>query len=331
MREAKLRQHTWDRRFSYSVIKHQHKAEPFAKALRKAGVFQNNYGYGDVTLLDKDWASVVTKKMHPIGERQHNRGSVVVLYPHSAVLPWWYDGIFEPQEFVACLFVVAEGQKEGTKLFYNKRVETCGWPWSPQKDFSLPSGESVLFAPIHPSKKDLRVEAIEANASIQEELLKMNAKVTCRYIGELEHQGIEYTDKWIWVKGGPDGSYSDIDRADVVIAEGTFMYLSVARGKPTIGINQHLPMRSNARELDAERPHNWHKYGDDIAYPINYSEGNLKRLIDWATKEEQTEWRRRFIGKSLEPRQFTRTIIDIYKEETKRRGIQIKRSVPNRV
>lgn len=128
-----------------------------------------------------------------------------------------------------------------------------------------------------------------------------------RYINELEKQGLRPYHRFTWVEGKPDGKTTEIDQADVVIGEGTFMYLSVARGKPTIGINQHLPVRAN-KNCDRYTPHNWEKYGPGIAYPINFGEAPLLDLIELSMSGEQSEWRERMIGNSLDGKKFSKLV-----------------------
>lgn len=175
----------------------------------------------------------------------------------------------------------------------------------------------VLFAPIHPAGGRLRPEALKANKDIFKELKHvqraMDLEVTVRYIDDLDKQGLRPYSAFTWIEGAPDGSTKEIDEADVVIAEGTMMYLAVARGKPTIGINQHLPCRAN-KNCEKYTPHNWDRYGPEIAYPINYQQGRLGELIELAAAEEQAEWRERCIGESMDPYKFSATVEEIWRE-----------------
>jgi hypothetical protein len=297
-------------KFKFFLRNHQHKGTPFEKALQSAGFVKSKYPH--IGLFDKDWQNITYGTENRKAREIYECGAVIVVYPHCFSPPWWYDGMLPVRDFTSCIMVVGKGQKEATEIFVDRRVEITGWPWCPQKAFEPTNGEKILFAPTHPAGENLREEAAEANARIQEELLNLNLDVTCRHIGELEHQGLKYTDKWTWVRGQPDGSFRDIDDADLVIAEGTFMYISIARGKPTIGVNQHLPIRSNVPGKSI-LPANWDLYGDDLAYPLNYGERSLYDLMDMA-QTEQSEWRERFIGRDMDGGEFAELIVNLYKE-----------------
>jgi hypothetical protein len=91
------------------------------------------------------------------------------------------------------------------------------------------------------------------------------------------------------------------------------MYLAVARGKPVIGINQHLAMRPNT--LEGYIPHNWDKYGPDIAYPINFGDAPLVELFDRALVE-QTKWKRDFIGSEFDPAKFAKKVENAWKKDS---------------
>jgi hypothetical protein len=303
---------------NFYVFNYQHKGKPYFNALRSRG-HKPIARIADVSLFDRD--IYITAPSHTVAhvQQQIDRGSKIIIYPHSALPPWWYDGLVDVKDYLAAVIVIGEGQKEAMKIIApNTKTIVCGWPWCTQKPFSAPDKvKRVLFAPIHPSGGRLRPEALQANKQIFRELKHvqraMDLEVTVRYIHDLDKQGLKPYGKFRWIKGATDGNTKDIDEADVVIAEGTMMYLAVARGKPTIGINQHLPARAN-KNSDKYTPHNWDKYGPDIAYPINYQEGRLGELIEQAAAGEQTEWRERLIGESLDPFKFSALIEEIWRE-----------------
>jgi hypothetical protein len=303
----------------FFVYGHQHKGEPYHQALIDAGWISSE-DEAEVVFLDKDWYMHNDKLPHPDALKQHERGAAVMIYPHSAMPPWWYDGLMKIQPFVSCVFVVGEGQKEAMRIIEpDVRVETTGWPWCEQKPFQEPEKlKHVLFAPIHPAGTRLRPEAVQANCDIAKDLKRVarwtGCKVTVRYIGKLRHQGLKYYHRFDWIEGAPDGSTKEIDDADVVIAEGTFMYLSIARGKPTVGINQHLTCRAN-KTSEIYTPHHWNQYGPGIAYPINYQKRELMNLIEYAIEHEQAQWRADFIGDTLDPFTFAEKVKTILNEK----------------
>jgi len=113
-------------------------------------------------------------------------------------------------------------------------------------------------------------------------------RVVVRYVGNLAVQGLHRYSRFEWVAGRADGSTDEIDAADVVISEGTMMYLAVARGRPTIGINQHLPARAN-KNCDCYTPYHLELYRPGLAYLINFGYVELMKLIDQAIHGEQAE------------------------------------------
>lgn len=294
---------------NFYVCGHQHKGQPYAKALREAG-HHLRPGNPDVALFDRDWYMHNNQKPRGIVSDYIRKGAVIMIYPHSPLPPWWYDGLVPLQEHVRCVFVIGEAQKRAMQIIApHARVKTTGWAWCEQKEFQQPPEvKRILFAPIHPSGRALRPEGMEANKRIYADLKDImritDIQVTVRYMGDLRTQGLRRFKCFDWIEGQPDGSTAEIDNADLVIAEGTFMYLAVARGKPTIGINQHLPIRAN-KHADIFTPHNWEKYGPDLAYPINYGDADILNLIDKAVSGEQTFWRQQHIGKQLDPFKFS--------------------------
>jgi hypothetical protein len=302
----------------YYVCNHQHKGRPYHLALHAAG-HHPKASKAEVALFDRDWFMHNDKKPRFQVTEQLERGSVIMIYPHSALPPWWYDGLIKIHPYVACVFVIGEGQKAAMRIIEpSVHVETTGWPWCPQKQFEKPEGlNRVLFGPIHPAGGRLRPEAFTANREIFHDLKRIQSQTGCevvvRYIGSLKQQGLHPYHRFEWIKGRPDGQTKEIDAADVVIAEGTFIYQAVARGKPTVGINQHLPCRAN-KMSDKYCPHNWDKYGNDLAYPINYEPRKLLENIEEAMQGEQSEWRKRFIGDQMDRMAFAETVEGIWRE-----------------
>jgi hypothetical protein len=198
-------------------------------------------------------------------------------------------------------------------MFCDVPVHVTGWAWCNQRQFYRPDKvRKILFMPIHATGGMLRPEAYKANREIFSDLLNMrgDVNITIRYIGALAPQGLYHESGINWVNAEANGATDEIDNADVVIAEGTALHLAVARGVPAIGINQHLPVRTN-KEPDTHAPHNWHKYGHLLAYPINYGDVPLVDLIDKAMTE-QTEWRERMIGEQMNGRNFAAMVENAY-------------------
>lgn len=287
----------------FYVYPYQHKSEPYRRALVDAGHIEDTAN-PDVIFVDRDW--YMHNHNQPRPEVLRHPGAAVMVYPHSALPPWWYDGLIKIQPYVRCIFVIGEGQRRAMNVIAPfARVETTGWAWSELVPFEPRTIRRILFAPIHPAGGQLRPEAKRANAEIIEDLTRLSGRyeIVVRYVGNRFRQGLRRNPRFEMVQGATDGSTADIDNADLVIAEGTMMYLAVARGKPVIGINQHVPVRAN-KHSDIYTPQKWDLYGPHIGYPINYGDAPLSELIQRAASEEQKQWRQDFIGDAMNPCEF---------------------------
>jgi len=299
----------------YFIIHHQHKGKEIEKALRMAG---HRFAYKNVDIALFDHAINRTNPSEGRGmiKRFHSEGATIIMYPHSPTGAWWMDlDLFPKEKLINCNLQIAEGQKKVAEIIEPESTNyIIGWSYCPIRKFQKPKDlKRILFAPIHPPLKGhFREEAAEANARVYKALLKLTDRyqIVVRHIHPLDRQGLWQSPKPIFVSGKPDGSYKDIEYCDVVIAEGTFMYMSAALGKPTIGINQHVPIRAN-HVAHSGTPNQWDKYGDYMAYPIDFDEGDIMSVIDRAFNEPQDEWRKLFIGKVMQPKQVSDLLVDI--------------------
>lgn len=294
-------------RFKY--FPYQAKGEPYRAALLEAGFIETSGLDVDFVLIDRAERIVgneIVRKLRPYIHLP------IVLYPHAPTPLWWYDGLVSVPDSAVGAFVVGEGQKRVMQIVTPElRVEASGWAWCDIVPFRAPRKvKNILFAPIHPSGgvPRLRPEAFDANRAIFETLKKHENEfdITVRYVGDLRIQGLEWYHKFEMVEGGYDNSIVEIDSADLVIAESTFMFLSVARGVPTIGINQRLPIRPN-KDSELYSPARWNEYVDDVAYPIDFGDAPFLELIERAMTE-QTRWRNDFIGAPMDGRAFAASV-----------------------
>lgn len=289
----------------FFVIHHQHKAKPLEEALLNQG-WRKDTRNPDIVLADRDFATL--GKTRGLLELFHSRGAKILIYPHSALIPWWYDGMTELNKNVEALLVSGEAHVEAMKLILpDARVEKIGWYYSPMKPWrSNREVKKILFAPTHPVGRVLRPEALDLNRRIHNDLVKLSDKyrVVVRHVFSLQDQGIKYNPRITYQTGKLDGSYRDIDSADVVIAEGTFMYIAVSRGAPVIGYGQDVAPRPN-RNPNGMIPKRFDEWKDIVSYPINYGEAPLETLITRAVEKEQTEWKERNLGVELEAKDFS--------------------------
>jgi len=306
----------------YFIAHHQHKGKPIDAALRKEG-WRYQLRKVDIALFDHAINRTEPEKGRNLIHRFYREGATIVLYPHAATGAWWMDGdIFPKEGAVQHELVIAEGQERVSKIINpDMRVHKIGWSYCPIREFQKPKRlKRILFAPIHgPIKGHLREECVAANKRVYETLLDMVDKyqIVIRHLNSLEQMGLWYSPKPVFVLGKPDGSYKDIDAADLVIAEGTFMYLAVARGKPTIGINQHVPIRPNNAHKEFV-PKHWDEYGEYMGYPIDFDDGDIISLIDKAMVE-QTSWKSLFIGEPMKSNNLSKTLQNIRGQDARQR------------
>lgn len=291
----------------YWILHHQHKGLPIDLALKEAGWEYSQKA--DIALFDTNHHQKLVRMFE-------KRRSTLVIYPHTAVACWWYDGVMELPEGFKAILVVGEGQKEVQKIITpNIRVESIGWGYCPILPFqNVKKVKRITFAPIHPAGNRLRPEAKQANARAFKKLLSLeNVQIVVRMIGSLENNGLWNSPKVIWKNAKPDGSYAEIDIADLVVGEGMYLHLAVARGKPVIALNQHVVNRSNNETKNL--PKNWDKYNHLQAYPVDMDDDDdIIKLIDRAMVE-QTAWKRRFIGEKMQSENLSNILKDIRSQD----------------
>jgi len=287
----------------YFITKHQHKANEIDLALTNAGWFYKRRQV-DIALFDHAISKPNSNIGRSIIRKYFDQGAYILTYPHGATGAWWTDteGYFIDRHVSANL-VIGEGHKYVQEIIQpDSSNYVIGWSYCPIKEFSKKDKiTKILFAPIHASENNkLRSEAVDVNSRVYDALLKVFNlyDITIRHLNPLGDIGLHHNSNFKYIYGKPDGSYNDIDNADLVIAEGTYMYLSIARGKPTIGLNQHIPISSNHSKHSKLK--NWDKYGEYMAYPIDFDDGDLRDLIYKASTNEQTEWKKLFIGHQMD-------------------------------
>lgn len=302
----------------YFISQHQHKAIGIDNALRKEG-WLPKHRWVDVALFDHDINKSNSEIARPIIQKYYDQKSTIITYPHGATGAWWTDSKhYLSDKFTFANLVIAEGHKHVQEITQPRlKHYIIGWSYCPIKEFEKHEIKKILFAPIHATLSDnkLREEALDINSRVYSSLLELpnNYQITVRHLNPLGAIGLYNSSRVKFVRGKPDGSYLDIDQSDLVIAEGTYMYLAVARGKPTIGMNQHIPIRSNHSNKIA-KAENWELYGDYMAYPIDFDDGNLEDLIEKASIEEQSSWKKLFIGKEMDSKNLSDLLTNLRKE-----------------
>ncbi len=296
----------------YYITHHQHKGKPIEQALRKNGwLFDDRHT--DIALFDH----AINRGAPETGRRTINTHyaarATIITYPHGATGAWWMDSdLYSTDYRIFANLVIGEGHKYVEEIMQPQLTHhVIGWYYCPILPFKRPNDiKTILFAPMHATmhSNKLREEHFNTNKRVFSELLKLPYNIIVRYLNPLPALGLWDDPKVTYKFAVPDGSYDDIDNADLVIAEGTYMYLSVARGKPTIGMNQHIPIRPNECKYDFTL-NNWSKYGDYMAYPIDFDDKPLSELIYYAADKEADGWKKLFIGEKMNGRQLSDLLI----------------------
>jgi hypothetical protein len=294
-----------------SVVVKPHLAAgvPYENALREAGHVTLPLGQrADVYLTDLD---IPGPAFRPVIDKYVEAGAVALTYPHGIGPIHYYDGIWPAYERISGMFVVSEGDAEVyRRMRYPHPMYVIGWAYGELLPFrGTDTPRRVLFAPIHPLEngflsdwqQDLNREAFAALLEAQD------IELTVRYLYELEANGLTRVPGVEYVQGLPDNTFDDIDRADVVVAQGTYAYLAAARGAPVVMFGQHIHP-SNAEHL-AEPTYavRWHEWRDYLRYPLDLRDGPAAELIAAAARggEPVREWKARFIGEELDARHFS--------------------------
>jgi hypothetical protein len=293
---------------------HQNKAAPLWAALESQGVECSDERFAaDVLLIDTDFPVYDYRQ---IIDWHKERGAKIVIYPHGANPNVVWDGLYEPYAKTDAVLVPAEGHRDiMLKYGYPKPIYVCGWFLSEVRPMRQPSGRRVLFAPIHPDGHGL-LGKLERywNGFVWELLRTMDdIELSVRYLGTLEQNHLTIEPGITYRAGRYDGSTADIDTVDVVVASGTYAYMSLAKGVPTVGF---------MTSLDDEYPRlpdHWEQYCDDLAFPLDAGAGDMAGLIEQAFSLGDGHvfetWRKRMIGEPLDAPKLVAILQEIINQE----------------
>lgn len=289
----------------YFFVNHQLKGNAYAEALRLGGYYPTaNQRIAKFLLTDRD----VTKAARVMLDSASQKGIPCILYPHSAAPPsvrW--DGMYKPHPAISLVFVHAEGHRQVMESYqFPHRVEVAGWSYSPIREFA-PSIRlrSVLFAPIHPNHNGwLSQEDQELNRQTQNILLELAQRLQfdlkIRYLRFLSQNGLERVPGVTYIRGAPDLSYRDIEEADLVVSHETFAFISVALGKPTLMMGEHIAPRLGHSPDLYKHAENWDRYKHLMMYPLdilNTPDPEALLLKALQSDEAIRDWKLRMIGK----------------------------------
>jgi hypothetical protein len=131
------------------VYNYNHKADNLKKAIeQEGGELTNVLDDADVLLVDTDTCTYGDRPV--LLAYAATRKIPIVVYPHAGHVRLEYDGVVEPWLPVALHLVPAPGWKRVMERFVDRRIEVCGWFYTPVQPFTPGPVKRVLFAPKHP-------------------------------------------------------------------------------------------------------------------------------------------------------------------------------------
>lgn len=302
----------------YYCHNHQGKADRYIEALKKrrhSMIDDLSSMKLRVLLVDTD-----IKSRAGLISKVTGRGLPVLLYPHTAVPVFLWDGIFKPHPGVTAVFTIAQGHVDVMHAygFRHKTIHPAGWTYCPQKNFEPhPNPKKVLFAPQHPNGGvgSMPHQIRQANSQAYHRLLMLHKagdiELTVRFLHPLSWNGLWKEEGVTYVQGKPDQSTQEIDAADVVVARMNMLYLAVARGKPTLGYGEQMAPMVGYPNGEVLTVASWEKYRDIMAYPLDLlAHDRTASLINQACtgNDETAAWRERFIGEMFNEDEFADTV-----------------------
>lgn len=251
---------------------HQFKGIPYARALHEAGHDIVRVGDpADVLLIDAD---IDLPQYRQAIDGYLSWGARVFVYPHGAEPMVLYDGVYTPTPEVTHLVPAAGHARTMASYGFRGRVEVCGFPFCPLKDFtSRDKAHTVLFAPYHPAGNGwLHPELRALNAEAYYKTRKLRpGRLLVQLYGTPETNGLPNDADVEWVQSDLNVGWETIDRADLVVsAAGTFHYLAVARGVPTVVFAQDVvPHEQPDPQSPRSQVRSWDRYRHIYRYPVD--------------------------------------------------------------
>lgn len=292
-------------------MNHQNKANMYVEALESAGYIQTrSHQRARIYLTDTD-----------IGGRaehlsKYYRRQKVFVYSHSARPNIFYD-LFPEWEKTTAQFVPAEGHIEFLRgMGCKKPIHVSGWHLCAIREFQpRETFRRVLFAPIHPNRNSFLSDVQKKiNRDVFQSLYTLvrsgDIDLTVRTVMSLELNGLQRARNVTYILGNPDGTYSDIDAADVVVAHDTFAYLAVARGVPTVMMAEaEAPIYGNRADALQTPPH-WNEFKHLIEYPWSILNKEPAPMLARAVQSdaEIAVWRKQMIGEPFDGPKFVQEV-----------------------
>lgn len=300
------------------LIRHQNKERLYESAIIDKG-YRITEGLKKnmwMALIDFDIKGRVPKLEHM---RNHFHVKRFFIYPHAA-RPNMVNDIYPSWCGTTAQFVATETHAEIMKIYgYDKPIHAVGWHLCDLKPFRPTKPINVLFAPIHP-----RMSAVDRNTNrrtfeiLREMARKGMINLTMRFINSLELSGLP-EEQYPYIKyvlGEQNGTFDMIDKADLVVSTQTFAYLAVARGIPTLMMNESMAPRDFDRKGNIFPAKHWDLYKHLMIYPLDILETPCPyELMIQACESDDVirKWKINMIGtKMFDKKKFLDSIAKYY-------------------
>ena len=297
----------------FLVMDWQGKAKGYMQALEDDGWRETlSFNLADFILTDMD---VLGRRA--LVEEAYKKGKPVFIYPHAARPLTQWDGMFEPWEHLTAQFVIADGHAEVMRRYgYPHPLEVTGWTYCEQREFKPTDCRRVLLGPNHPNANGWLSEVDrETNRMAFLLLLKMVEngliELTVQHLDSIEANGLWTDPRVKYLRSQPNQSTETIDRHDVIVSTQTLAYLAIARGKPTVMMNENIPPHCGNAEETFCYAAKWEHYQDLMMFPLDILQTKDPfALLQKACQTDQqiAEWRKNFIGQPFDAGRFVETL-----------------------
>ena len=296
----------------FFFYRHQHKGDMLVEALKQNGWKQTqNMHLSRASFFDID----VDNRVEMINTLV-KLGQKVFIYPHGArpqVAYMWKQ--MRPHPKVTAYVCPTVGHAELLKTMdYPHRFVIPGWWLTPVVPFQALEGKpkKVLFAPLHPNgngwlsnlDRNLNAMTLQNILKAQE---RLKFQLTIRHIHSLAENGLpnEPFGGIRYIRGSTQGDeIPQIRSHDLIVAHQTFGYKSVALGKPTVFMSEHLCPRAGTSPETFEfiNEDYWFRHKHLYMFPFDINHHVIppaQVMIDACSpmaEEKIADWRERFIG-----------------------------------